>query len=141
MEGKPGSDSMEKKETLKEESVKRDRLPRGIYGALAFFVTSSLAMIVLSLLPPPAIHVAALGIAALLAAAGLMMRKRWGFLLGLFVLILYVAFGLSLMRALLLFFEFSLTPLTIALTVMIGAFIIATAIVCHYILSKRSFFS
>lgn len=132
---------MGKKETLKEEGIIQGRLPRGIYGASAFLVASSLAMIVLSLIPPPAIHVTILGIAALMATAGLLMRKRWGFLLGLFILILYIAFGLSLMRALLLFFQFSFTPLTTALLMTVGAFIVATAIVSLYILSKRSIFS
>ncbi|MBS7609447.1 hypothetical protein KEJ19_02605 [Candidatus Bathyarchaeota archaeon] len=125
---------------MKGEGVLRGRLPRGIYGASAFLVASSLAMIVLSLLPPPAIHVTILGVAALFATAGLLMRKRWGFLLGLFVLILYIAFGLSLLRALFLFFQFSLTPITTALLMMVFAFIVATAIFSFYILSKRSIF-
>lgn len=112
----------------------------GFYGASAFLAASGLAMIALSLFPSPVIHVTILGIAGLLATIGLLRGKRWGLVLALLVLFLYGAFGLSLIRALVLFFENPLSPLTAVLLLILGAFVASTVAFCLYILSKRSLF-
>lgn len=129
------------KEAPSSEGRAQGRRPAGLRSASAFLAASGLAMVALSLFPAPVPHVAVLGITGLLATLGLLKGKRWGFLLTLFVLVLYGFFGLSLLRALLVFFDLAFDPLAIALLSVVGLFLASTVAFWLYVFSKKNLFA